>query len=276
MSPLRTDSSHIRRSPSPSLARPYCLIAMPCRRSSARCNSFAPDSRRPASMTPSTCSSCSSALSTPLALRRTSTWRSSAFDRQVPMIEQWSVSESSQILLRLCGCADAASAGGCIRRTTSDHRSSLINGTCAVAVGRPESAGGSGKVTGHARYIHIDIASMAENRSDEKGVPQVCLSLYSTVYSDTEGALRDRRTGETMSNSTKFYVDGQWVEPAAPHLFDVINPATEDVAGQISLGSSADVDRAVTAARQAIPAYSQTSREARLAPLRRIGGGSGA
>ena len=52
-----------------------------------------------------------------------------------------------------------------------------------------------------------------------------------------------------MSNDTKFYIDGQWVEPVTPRLFNVINPATEDVAGQISLGSAADIDRAVAAAR---------------------------
>src|SRR5215831_10458273 len=73
-----------------------------------------------------------------------------------------------------------------------------------------------------------------------------------------------------MSNNTKFYIDGQWVEPVTPHPFDVVNPATEEVAGQISLGSVADVDRAVAAARRAFPAFSQTSREARLELLQRI------
>jgi len=73
-----------------------------------------------------------------------------------------------------------------------------------------------------------------------------------------------------MVNDTKFYIDGQWVEPITPNLFDVINPAVEDVAGQISLGSSADVDRAVTAARRAFATFSQTSKDERLALLRRI------
>jgi aldehyde dehydrogenase (NAD+) len=71
-------------------------------------------------------------------------------------------------------------------------------------------------------------------------------------------------------NDTKFYIDGEWVDPVAPSLFDVINPATEEVAGQISMGSSADVDRAVAAARRAFPAFSATSREERLALLRKI------
>ena len=71
-------------------------------------------------------------------------------------------------------------------------------------------------------------------------------------------------------NDTKFYIDGEWVDPAIAHLYDVINPATEEVAGQISMGSAADVDRAVAAARQAFPAYSATSREERLELLNNI------
>ena len=54
-----------------------------------------------------------------------------------------------------------------------------------------------------------------------------------------------------MRDYRKFYIDGQWVEPAAPKSLDVVNPATEGVAGVISLGSRADVDRAVAAAQRA-------------------------
>ena len=72
------------------------------------------------------------------------------------------------------------------------------------------------------------------------------------------------------SNDTKFYIDGAWVDPVEPKVLDVINPATEEVVGQISLGSSADVDRAVQAARRAFPSYSETSRQARLGLLRAI------
>jgi aldehyde dehydrogenase (NAD+) len=67
-----------------------------------------------------------------------------------------------------------------------------------------------------------------------------------------------------MRHNTKFYIDGQWVDPVSPHLFEVVNPATEEAAGQISLGSSADVDGAVIAAKQAFPAYSQTKRKTGL------------
>jgi aldehyde dehydrogenase (NAD+) len=72
-----------------------------------------------------------------------------------------------------------------------------------------------------------------------------------------------------MRDYLKFYIDGAWVDPATPKSLDVINPATEGVAGRISLGSAADVDRAVKAARKAFATFSQTSREDRIALLER-------
>ncbi len=68
----------------------------------------------------------------------------------------------------------------------------------------------------------------------------------------------------------KFYIDGRWVEPVEPKEFTVINPATEAPAGVISLGSAADVDRAVAAARRAFESFAETSREERRALLQRI------
>jgi aldehyde dehydrogenase (NAD+) len=68
----------------------------------------------------------------------------------------------------------------------------------------------------------------------------------------------------------KFYIDGAWVEPSAPSTLGVINPATEEVFAQISLGSAADVDRAVKAARRAFTTYSITSVEKRLSWLQKI------
>jgi aldehyde dehydrogenase (NAD+) len=73
-----------------------------------------------------------------------------------------------------------------------------------------------------------------------------------------------------MREALQFYIDGRWVDPAEPSTLDVINPATEQVAGKISLGGQADVDAAVAAARKAFASYSQTSREDRLALLGRI------
>ena len=74
-----------------------------------------------------------------------------------------------------------------------------------------------------------------------------------------------------MYDFQKFYIDGAWVEPAGgAKPIDVINPATEESVGRISLGGHADVDRAVAAARTAFATYSLTSREERLDLLGRI------
>jgi aldehyde dehydrogenase (NAD+) len=73
-----------------------------------------------------------------------------------------------------------------------------------------------------------------------------------------------------MREYLKFYIAGKWVEPVEARTLDVINPATEEVCGKISLGSAADVDRAVAAARKAFATWSQTRREERLALLQRI------
>lgn len=73
-----------------------------------------------------------------------------------------------------------------------------------------------------------------------------------------------------MRDYLKFYIGGAWVDPVAPKTLDVINPATEGVAGRISLGGAADVDKAVAAAKAAFPAFSRTSREERMELLERI------
>lgn len=68
----------------------------------------------------------------------------------------------------------------------------------------------------------------------------------------------------------QFYIGGAWVDPVAPRMIDVIDPSTEEPFAQIAIGGAGDVDRAVAAARQAFPSYCATSREERLALLRRI------
>ena len=73
-----------------------------------------------------------------------------------------------------------------------------------------------------------------------------------------------------MREYLKFYINGAWVDPVTPKTLAVINPATEAAAGHISLGSAADVDLAVRAARAAFASYSQTSVEERAALLERI------
>ncbi len=73
-----------------------------------------------------------------------------------------------------------------------------------------------------------------------------------------------------MIEKLRFYIDGQWVDPVEPRTMDVINPATEEVYGRISLGSAADVDIAVAAAARAFETFSQSTREERMELLQSI------
>ena len=73
-----------------------------------------------------------------------------------------------------------------------------------------------------------------------------------------------------MREMLKFYIDGKWVDPVTPNPVDVINPATEEPCGRISLGSPADVDLAVAAAKRAEAGYAATTREQRIELLENI------
>ncbi|TDT98312.1 aldehyde dehydrogenase (NAD+) [Streptomyces sp. 846.5] len=73
-----------------------------------------------------------------------------------------------------------------------------------------------------------------------------------------------------MREYLKFYVGGQWVDPAEQRTLDVVNPATEEVCGRVAVGSAADVDRAVAAARAAFGGWSATSVKERLDVLQQI------
>ena len=73
-----------------------------------------------------------------------------------------------------------------------------------------------------------------------------------------------------MREGLRFYIDGGWVDPIERRAIDVINPATEKAIGRVSLGSSADVDRAVAAARTAFATYAHTSKAERIALLEKV------
>jgi aldehyde dehydrogenase (NAD+) len=73
-----------------------------------------------------------------------------------------------------------------------------------------------------------------------------------------------------MDNTKKFFIDGQWVDPAGSETLDVVNPATETPIATIALGDARDVDRAVLAARKAFDAYALTSVDDRVALLAEV------
>ena len=73
-----------------------------------------------------------------------------------------------------------------------------------------------------------------------------------------------------MQNLNKFYIDGAWVKPDSNTEFPVLNPATEQQIGVITLGNEDDVNRAVAAAKAAFETYSRTTKEERLALLEKL------
>ncbi|MDB5705862.1 MAG: aldehyde dehydrogenase family protein [Sphingomonas bacterium] len=73
-----------------------------------------------------------------------------------------------------------------------------------------------------------------------------------------------------MKSYLKQYIDGKWVESEGGKRHEVIDPATEQPCTEITLGSAADVDKAVAAARRAFESWSQSSVEERAALLGRI------
>ncbi|RJF90702.1 aldehyde dehydrogenase family protein [Sphingomonas cavernae] len=73
-----------------------------------------------------------------------------------------------------------------------------------------------------------------------------------------------------MDSYLKHYIDGKWVESIGGKRHEVISPSTEESCTEITLGTTADVDAAVKAARKAFETFSQTTREERLALLGRI------
>ncbi|SCU75933.1 Aldehyde dehydrogenase (fragment) [Cupriavidus necator] len=74
-----------------------------------------------------------------------------------------------------------------------------------------------------------------------------------------------------MKTIGSFHINGAWATPAAGStLADVINPATEQCIGHVAMGTAEDADRAVAAAQAALSAWSQSSREERIALLERV------
>jgi aldehyde dehydrogenase (NAD+) len=73
-----------------------------------------------------------------------------------------------------------------------------------------------------------------------------------------------------MAREAQAYIDGAWVDPAAPVPFDLVNPATDETILTLGLCGAAEVNRAVVAARRAFPAFAATPVAERVALLRRI------
>jgi aldehyde dehydrogenase (NAD+) len=73
-----------------------------------------------------------------------------------------------------------------------------------------------------------------------------------------------------MRSYLKQFIGGEWIESRGGTRHEVINPATEEAVTEITLGSEADVDHAVAAARKAFESFARTSIDERVALIEAI------
>ena len=73
-----------------------------------------------------------------------------------------------------------------------------------------------------------------------------------------------------MTDYTKLYIDGDWVEPVGAGRLEVIDSTTEAVFATVPEGAPADIDRAVVAAKAAFPAWAEQAPAERAKQLRRV------
>ena len=76
-----------------------------------------------------------------------------------------------------------------------------------------------------------------------------------------------------MSNThtlNEHFIGGEWVASANAATLPIVNPATAESIGTLTLGNAADVERAVRAARNAFASWSKTSGKERASYLRAI------
>lgn len=95
--------------------------------------------------------------------------------------------------------------------------------------------------------------------------------MSTLLYAPHPAAVAEPTPATTgLQQYLQFYINGRWVDPVRPATLEVINPATEGPFALISVGSAADVDLAVQAARAAFDSYSQTTIEERIDLLQTI------
>ena len=73
-----------------------------------------------------------------------------------------------------------------------------------------------------------------------------------------------------MDKLSYFYIDGAWVRPHSQKTLDLINPATEQVLGQVAIGNDQDADFAVRAAVRAFDTWGGSEPGERKAYLEKL------
>ncbi|MEV6781244.1 aldehyde dehydrogenase family protein [Streptomyces sp. NPDC051098] len=73
-----------------------------------------------------------------------------------------------------------------------------------------------------------------------------------------------------MRRINQTYVDGQFVTPSGTEYASLYNPATEEIIGEARLADATDATAAVAAAKRAFASFSKSSKQERIALLRRL------
>src|SRR6202000_1837313 len=108
-----------------------------------------------------------------------------------------------------------------------------------------------------------------------RSVVRGSLSRFSDQSIRINGTNPDQSPGLSPPGNTEIpmrkidhiYIDGRFVEPHGRVLFDLHNPATGEVTGQVRLGDVEDVRSAVAAAKRALPRMARTTKAERLQML---------
>ena len=83
-----------------------------------------------------------------------------------------------------------------------------------------------------------------------------------TDPAETMGIAADRRACA--------YIDGAWTPVSGSEMLPVVDPSSGEIIAEVTAGTSADLDRAVAAARMAFPAFAASPVAERIALLERI------
>lgn len=73
-----------------------------------------------------------------------------------------------------------------------------------------------------------------------------------------------------MRHYPHLYIDGRWTDPIEPREVELIDPTREEAFARVTLGTAADADLAVAAARKAFESFSATPVEDRIALIDRV------
>ncbi len=68
----------------------------------------------------------------------------------------------------------------------------------------------------------------------------------------------------------KMWIGNKWVDAASGKTYKVVNPATEEEIAQVPLADKGDVDKAVAAAKKALPVWSKKSQDERTEIINKI------